>query len=196
MNENQQNLPDIFEELQAIAATDRPRMLESDFVANVLPLLTTPHYEQRGEDLTPWLNIAGTPHAEVDIVNENREVLFIVPPILARTATLVDREGMNMSVSAIASNYASMLGSTHPAQADLWFLNQIREVVADPSEEQMLQYLRMWLYIRVRYGLPVTDLIGEVQPVAPQVDEEAPSGEAEGSQSAQPSPSKFDDFDL
>lgn len=58
-----------------------PKVKESDFIRFFLPLFAVKD-PKNPVDISMWLDVAGHPHAPVDVVDTTGKVLFRVPPLL------------------------------------------------------------------------------------------------------------------
>ena len=162
------------------AASDRPKLPEALFVKHLLPLLY--NRDQIPDlDLGVWLDIAGNPHRSIDVVDVKNNVLFTVPPVLARVPSLQRSLNSNdISVSELAYMYGQKAAAEHPAAADAWLERALKNQNIPVQQTQVIEYLQQWVKIYKRYNLPLTRLLGaeynEPTPAPTGVDNEI-SGE-------------------
>ena len=74
-----------------------------------------------------WVSIAGTPFSEVDIINQNGEVLFTVPPIYERKVLTPELSSGGSSISAVAATYEK-LSAQSPYRAEAFLNNQLNNI--------------------------------------------------------------------
>lgn len=88
----------------------RKKLPEDLFVTYFLPLFagleTHPDV-----NIGRWVSIAGTPFAEVDIINPQGHVLFTIPPIFERNVIDTTKE-VEMSIKQITSTYELLLNQS------------------------------------------------------------------------------------
>lgn len=147
--------------MNAVALEDRPKLPEHDFVKFLLPVLID--YRNGGDvNLQRWLEIAGNAHRSIDVVDAKNELLFTVPPILARVPSNGRPLNANtVSVSELAYMYGRKVETEHPAAADAWLASALRNQIIPADQEQVLKYLKEWIKIYKRYNLPLERLIGK-----------------------------------
>lgn len=176
--------------LNDMASKDNPKISEHDFVKYLLPVLVD--YQNSGDvSLQIWLEIAGNPHQPIDVFDIKGELLFTVPPILARVPS-IDRplESTTTSVGELAYLYGQKARAEHPAVADAWLETVMRSQVIPADQEQVLGYMKEWIKIYRRYNLPMDRLIGSDEKLGKLVSESSiDSGKSEPEISGE-----FDDF--
>lgn len=87
--------------------SSRNKLPEQLFKSNFLPLFAGQE-TQSEVTLGLWVSVAGTPFAEVDIIDDNGQVLFTVPPIFERH--IVDPTvPRDMPFSVVADTVEKML---------------------------------------------------------------------------------------
>lgn len=156
-----QDISEIVADMRRVEATDKPKITEEAFVKHLLPLLVN---RDRVPDLdvTVWLDIAGNPHRPIDVAKRDGEVLFTIPPLIARTPTLAPSkeyrgaEGLN----EIMAVYAAKQTTEHPAAADVFLEHALRNQVLSADQQQLLDFLRQWVFIYRRYDIPLEPLLG------------------------------------
>lgn len=159
--------------MNEVAESDRPKMSEHDFAKYLLPLLID-HQNAGDVNLNLWLDIAGNPHRSIDVFDVKNQLLFTVPPILARVPS-IDRplDTQSVSVSELAYMYGRKAEVEHPAAADIWLEGALRNHNIPADQEQILDYMRNWIKIYHRYNLPIDKLIGKDDKLAKLVDSKA-----------------------
>lgn len=165
---------DISDELKNLASPDylsRPRMSEKDFVRFLLPLLVNID-NQKQLDMTIWLDIAGNPHRPIDVYDAGKQLLFTVPPLLARVPTeMPTRERSGVDFNSILHLYGAKRKAEHPAAADAWFMAAIADAVISVDEQQAIEWLKSWVSIYSRYDIPLNKLFGGADVAQPASDE-------------------------
>lgn len=187
------DVQDIIKSLRKMNETakeDRPRLSEAEFTKYLLPLLVD--YHNAGDvNLQVWAEIAGNPHRAIDVFDIKNELLFTVPPVLARVPSM-DRPlgATTTAVSELAYLYGEKSRSEHPAVADAWLDTVMKNQVIPADQEQILEHMRQWIKIYRRYNLPIERLIGNKDELAKLAGEDT-----KGSSETEPDISGvFDDF--
>ncbi len=106
-----------------------------------------------------WIGIAGTPSAEVAIVDQQNNELFRVPPVIASTGVVL--QGRSAGRMKDIFSHASDLSRNSPYQA-VQFMNQALGTKTQEFGEVPESHQR-WRGIFERYGLvvPQTDNMSE-----------------------------------
>lgn len=149
------------DQITALTQTDVPQVPEALFCQHVLPVLT----DTTGSvDVSIWLDLAGSVHRAMDIVDVAGAVLFRVPPMMSRTPTRTDgraRDAMNTLLTEVnlKSDVNPRLGQ-HVLEAGL-----ARKV---PKGELDMDTAQQWNAILIRYGYTPLRGIGSKDPSAPE----------------------------
>ncbi len=108
----------------------------------------------KGRDVvTDWISIAGTPMSEVDIVDDNGQTLFAVPPIF--DSNIIDHVNRKAgkSLNDIMTEY-ELRKTGVPAQANNFLnealANKSQEIAGDTSHTAVVT--QRWDTILMRYG--------------------------------------------
>lgn len=101
-----------------------------------------------------WIGIAGTPSAEVAIVDQQNNELFRVPPVIASTGVVL--QGRSAGRMKDIFNHASDLSRNSPYQA-VQFMNQALGTKTQEIGEAPESHQR-WREIFERYGLAVPQI--------------------------------------
>lgn len=145
-------------DLKSVTSGDRARFPERYFVGIFLPYFAgdaQPAYPQA--DMGMWISrVAGSPFAEVDIVNEQGEVIYVIPPMLDRAA-LDSRPAGDRSVPLEhVIKTAEQLHRMSPLQGENYITQKLTEhalVMRAPSN--VLRNLETWNRIFQANGRPV-----------------------------------------
>ena len=129
---------------------------EKIFINNFLP------YFSGKKDITPednpyaaWAEVAGTLTAEVAIINEHNQVLFMVPAIYNTEAlgSLTDSKNKDVSIQALV-NLSNLERGISPIAAEAGFKNNINEKIkkVNESSPKQVENEKRWNEIFARYG--------------------------------------------
>lgn len=152
------DVPDyIFEELDRVGQTDRKSILESDFIGHFLPMIRARDSDE-SFDIRSWVEIAGTPHSPINVIDDNsHELLFILPPVMARIGTFADPD---VNVSDTIIRYGAMMENHDLAQADALLFRDLGGLIAGIDKDRLIESIRQWVPIYKRYDLDLTKLTG------------------------------------
>lgn len=149
----------VFTELVEKAAMDRRQLPEEIFVKEFLPYFAgEPVPEGRQNTMALWIGIAGSPTAEVTVINNKGEALFNVPPVLdtsflaaARSNNVLENYDRIVDHSNLISNNIPDAGSTFLETA---LTDKLKQMTANrhPSDAQ-----DRWQDIIKRYRHTDTD---------------------------------------
>lgn len=153
------------EMLKAVADYDRPKLQESVFVKRYLHYFTGQAPVQLAT--AQWLEVAGSPFAEVDVYNGN-EFLFRVPALLASNARTLDGLS-NISVYRAAELVGAHY-NVHPKLGDSKLHQLITSRLGNRPEHR--DVIRRWNVIFQRYDIPLIPLEGEVTPKGEPIKQE------------------------
>jgi hypothetical protein len=157
-----QQIDDISSQLATVAVTDNARLSERHFTQIFLPFFAGDKTLMYPVDMTHWLNTAGGPYREVEVIDLTGTVLFTVPPIFDRAAINATSDGKPIAhVVATATQYARI----HPIQGQAYLsaeLTQRALVMKVPSA--VMYHLEVWNKIFQRYGRPPLISVDEPEP--------------------------------
>lgn len=106
------------------------------------------NHEVESTTLLKWIELAGGPYNEIDIVDNNANVLFTVPPVYVKPV-FVKADGFN--VSELPTTFEQK-NSVSPKSANSFLNSKLTEIkstaVVDGNNVQMV-----WISIFKRYGL-------------------------------------------
>jgi len=104
---------------------ERRKLPESIFIQTVLPLITTDvSEEKRIEILRYWLSVAGSYLADISIVNENGDEIFILPSIL--DGNVVNRLKNGETLHGIVTK-GILLSNNLPILQERYLLNMLSQ---------------------------------------------------------------------
>jgi len=133
----------------------RARLPERHFREIYLPMFAGDAKLNYPVDLNHWVNFAGNPYREVDIINERGEVLYTVPPVLDRhSVNPMDGSETRTSI-AHAISTAQQYGRIHPSQGVNYLNAELTEralIMKVPAN--VLKDLETWNAIFQRYNRP------------------------------------------
>ncbi len=108
----------------------RKKLPEQIFKSTFLPMFAG---QETHPDITVgvWISIAGTPFAEVDIIDEQGQTLFSVPPIFERS--IVDStKGFDVPLSVVSDTVEKMMNQS-PARATAFLYHHLDQVITDDA---------------------------------------------------------------
>lgn len=143
------------EMLRAVADYDRPRLQESVFAKRYLHYFTGQAPVQLAT--AQWLEVAGSPFAEVDVYDGNT-FLFRVPSLLMSNPRSL--EGLKSISVYRAAELVGAHYNVHPKLGDSKLHQLITSKLSNQSENREL--IRRWNVIFQRYGIPLIPLEGEI----------------------------------
>lgn len=150
------------------------RLPERIFVNVFLPFFAGEHEAMLYDvDLNTWLNVAGSPFSEVEIINDSTgKTLFSVPAIYDREAVnAVNTEGPSIAHIVASSN---QLSNVHPSQGEA-FLNRALTgramVMSVPANVRA--HAGRWNEIFKRYNRPAMVAM-DVNPTEQQAADDGP----------------------
>lgn len=153
--------------LDAVADYDRPKIQESVFVNKYLPYFSG----KAGKDgaIAVWLDVAGSPYAEVHVCN-GTQLLFTVPPLLnpdRRVLGRLNEISLHAALEQVQLHYnvAPALGENRMHE---WIISRLGTDLIG------LDLARRWNEIFKRYNLPLVPL-----PDDPSTHAKTDSGTAE-----------------
>lgn len=134
-------------EIMSWTEKDVPKVPEAVFIEHMLPILVNTTAPQ---DLSWWMQIAGSLHRPIDVVGHNDEVLFRVPALQNRPAPPPLNSGRNSVFETMA--VARQKNDVIPGHGDHYLKNTLRHRV-EPVKSSRASLVE-WNAIRARYGYP------------------------------------------
>lgn len=173
-------IDDVLNQFKIFRQEEAASITEPEFIQYLLPIL----YNSAGlenMDQGYFLDIAGNPHRPINVTDiKTKEVLFTVPPLMARLST-IDYERGDLPVGgfpAIAEGYAQRLRLGFESEADIFLTQNFRHEVHQLNQDRKRiaeEALKAWVKIYVRYNIPLEKLFNGITPtkVGPAVNETA-----------------------
>lgn len=153
-----------FAELDVLAQDINARMDEQTFVKRLLPHLVPPEIpSDKPRDLSIWVAAAGNPQRLIDVIDNKGNVLFTVPPILARSPTALPEKEINPDndLGEIGAMYDAQIGTMPAHVVNDWYYNSLIQRSYSPEQSLVYLYARMWITIYRRYNIPLERLFGD-----------------------------------
>lgn len=144
MSENP-NIPRITDSLKTILSI-RPRIDEKSFVEFFLPGFISPTEDI---NIEAWLSIAGNPLAPVDVVDENGDVLYTIPPLL-RSVSFEESTKRTQFSEVIKT--ADALTEMAPNRGLAYFQESMNRATPKPKAD--VSSAKVWNAICDRYNIP------------------------------------------
>lgn len=138
--------------------TKNVRMLESQFIAIVLPLLA--QSESNDADLSNWLKITGSWQKGIDVYDDadNQLKLFEVPPLVSTRDIKISKPG-SRSVNDIIEDATRKMAIV-PKLGEVSLVKAMTDKIESAGDRNVNAV--KWNYIFNRYGLPPLTPISEV----------------------------------
>lgn len=133
---------------------ERSKLPENIFVSYFLPFFAGKLLNSDSNKIiSEWVGIAGTPMAEVDIIDPSGQVLYTVPPLMDTSSINVTtgerkRLGSIMSEYELKSNHIPVVGERFLESA---LNNKQNEILNVPNIDQ--QNASRWTMIFQKYGI-------------------------------------------
>lgn len=153
------SMSDVFSAL--VENNPKAKLPEELFVSNFLPFFLGVNKVERNEDFLPtWISVAGTPAADVDIIDKSGKVIFTVP-------SFIDSEFINPLKNTTGLSYSDIIamstlyGNNIPKQgADV--LNKGLSDKINRLKDKSPNYaskIKMWetIFIRYQHLIPKTE---------------------------------------
>lgn len=140
-----------------VVQQNKQKIPEQVFVAHFLPYFSGQDLAQGRNVVAEWIGVAGSPMAEVDVVDQKGEVVYSVPPIYNTNILEIANRKAGQSVADIFQQYELRRAGV-PAAANA-YLNQN---LADKSREMVIGQIDensvagRWNTIMSRYGIKPT----------------------------------------
>lgn len=134
-----------------------PQLPERIFVGVFLPMFAGDNPLPYDVSLDFWINVvAQSPFSPVDVVDQQHNVLFTVPPVYDQTA-IQPVPPSDQHIKSIAEVVATsdQLARLHPSQGEHYLnaeLNQRSLIMRQPAN--VLRHAQTWNAIFERYGRP------------------------------------------
>lgn len=104
-----------------------------------------------------WIGVAGSPSAEVAIIDQNGQELFLVPPLVASTSMLLNKHQIGSARINDIINHSGNLAQNSPAQAMAFMTSALGQKSQDLTGQNAIDTVMVrWQLIFQRYGV-VTD---------------------------------------
>ncbi len=144
-----------------VMSTDalRNTIPENVFVTHFLPFFSGNRNSQTDNDVVAkWIAVAGTPMAEVNVMDDSGEVIYTVPPLLDTSIIDVVKRSAANSLSNIYTN-KEVHSRNIPAAGETYLMEALDEKTRDvlkPSEHAS-EYEKRWANIFSRYGIQMPE---------------------------------------
>lgn len=148
-----QQIADISKALEVVADTDFARMPERNFVQVFLPFFAGDTDLMYKVDMTHWLNFAGGPYREVQVIDNKGVVLFNVPPIYDRTA-INPLSGESHSIAHVVAT-TTQYARIHPVQGQNYLSAELtKRALVMKVPAAVMHHIDVWNAIFTRYNRP------------------------------------------
>lgn len=130
------------------------KLPESIFIQVFLPFFCGEKLITDEKDiLVKWVSIAGAPTKEVQIIDDNGNDLFIVPPLMDSTIIDIKNEGQGQPFLSIISNY-ELHKNQLPVVGENYLKNSIDERMKTLTKDSTAHELneKQWNNIFIRYN--------------------------------------------
>ena len=173
-------LGDSLEAILAATEADIPRISESRFINEVLPLLERPFYHQSMAAYTRYVHELTNP-LRVTADNDPNEILFEVPPFIQTTGVTMPAPGMPTTDTSLRNMYVEAERGVDVNPMVAQFMSRITR--KPELQKTLLDPLKA---ILARYGrvIDISDEKNKLEAIAPElapqvkVAEAAPSGDS------------------
>ena len=172
-NVHVEKIQNIVKDLEAVSSQDIRSIPERVFREVFLPMFAGKENLLYPASTRIWANIAGGYFSQVNVVNEQNEILFTVPPLLNINAVNpVSSEEIPIShVLETAKQYALI----HPVQGSLYLEDQLtKRSLLMRAPNNVLEDIETWNKIFERYGYPI---ITEVKDLEQKTNPDARDGD-------------------
>lgn len=150
----------IHDQLVSTKSSEKSRLPESIFVRDFLPYFSGEvAVTAKDEVIAIWAGVAGSPYAEVTIIDARGDALFDVPPIMVSRSInpTYNTSKTHTSIEDIGA-MAESLSKTIPVRGERFFLEAMHERAsviikgADTGEKVVDTNEQRWLEILRRYN--------------------------------------------
>ncbi len=144
--------------INEVAPSDVVRLPEYHFTQVFLPFFAGDENTMYKANLLTWVNMAGGPYRSVDVIDQNGNVLFRVPPVMDRSAiNPVKNRSIDIKGSSLSHVVAtvSQLNQIHPTRGQEYLSKELTKralVMRVPTN--VASDLSTWNAIFTRYGRP------------------------------------------
>lgn len=163
-----QSMDNVFHDL--VENSPKAKLPEELFVSNFLPFFTGKANAETNPDFLPtWISIAGSPAADVDVIDKNGKVLFTVPAFIDSGFINPLKNTSGLSYSDIV-NMAILFGNNIPKQGAAVLTNELENKVKRLKDKSpnYAKKIALWEAIFQRYKAadqdnskkPLKDTIG------------------------------------
>jgi hypothetical protein len=167
---NSAELTEAFKILAQADTVEVPKVPEQLFIEHLLPMLSAPAGTK--VDLTKWLDVAGTPIRPIDVVdNFTGEALFRLPALMRTLPTAFQEE---MRYAEIVMDAQARETSQHAIVAERYLGQQLGRARTGATLLDV-ETAKTWNNIRVRYGLPLLEVVGQDGKLIPVSGASAPA---------------------
>ncbi|WP_257291130.1 hypothetical protein [Endozoicomonas sp. ONNA1] len=147
----------IMDDILAIKQDDRRVITLNVFLERYLPVLAKGNNEQ-SVDISRWLKVSGSAYHEVDVINPDGSVAFVVPPLFKRVPTRLVKES-EFTTSTIVQK-ATNRNEIHPGSGDRLLFECMSEAI--PLNGADIENIKRWNHILKKYGYETIALTSQV----------------------------------
>lgn len=176
-----EQITQISDDLNSVASEDSPVLRERIFVGVFLPYFAGDENRPYPKaDAAMWVHsVAGSAYKEVKVIDHENRLLFMVPPLMDRSAVspAADANGRALPSIAHVVHSAQQYTQLSPRQGAAYLQEELnRRALVMKVPAAVLAHVEAWNKIFERYGRP--PLLALEQPAAAQAsasDPQAPS---------------------
>lgn len=153
---------DVFQNLVVGAKADTAKLPESIFVEQFLPFFSgEQNVKDRKEFFSEWIGVAGSPMGEVNVINEEGNVLFSVPPMFDSSVIETAKRNLGESFSDIYSQY-KMHSNNLPVVGEKFLADAFEKKIGTTVKKSdvVSSNQERWNNILTRYGRKVGGVAG------------------------------------
>jgi hypothetical protein len=152
----EQQLSDLIKSINStlldISVDDIPKLPERIFAQVFIPVFAGEE-SIYGATIQTWINFAGSPYKEVDIIDNVGNVLFRVPAIFDRSK-INSNSDTGLPIMHITTT-ATLYSRIHPNQGNAYLKNELEnKQLLLHLPENMIEHLHTWNTIFKRYNRP------------------------------------------
>lgn len=141
----------ISEALNASEPNELANLQEHIFVNVFLPLFAGDDPLPYKVSLDTWVNYAGSPFKQVNVINQKNEILFTVPALFNRDS-VKPMNGGNIPLAHIVTT-ASQYARIHPTQGQNYLVNELAKcAMVMHNDSSLMNDLQIWNKIFTRYN--------------------------------------------
>ena len=141
---------------------DKARLSENIFVGVFIPIFAG-EKSLYNATIETWINFAGSPYKEVDIIDNRGNVLYTVPAIYDRTyvKSITDRGTTSISHIVHAANQFARI---HPNQGRAYMRNELAKKASILNvPDGVLENLEFWNMVFLKYGRKAIVNVDEIK---------------------------------